>query len=67
MYEKAKDGSWLVNFETPFFKEARKKYQEDKCEDAQLAKPRVIYAAELGGAYHTHVSHQDIVYITVFW
>jgi hypothetical protein len=55
-----------VNFETPFFKEARKKYQEDKCEDAQLAKPRVIYAAELGGAYHTHVSHQDIVYITVF-
>ena len=51
--------------ETPFFQEYRKKFQEDKCEDGQIAKPRDVYAAELGGPYHTHVSYQDRIYIVL--
>ena len=71
MYSKDSDGAWVANADTPFFKEHRQKFQEDKCEDGQIAKPRAIYAAELGGPYHTHVSYQGrvyslTIYITVF-
>ena len=55
MYEQQDDGKWTANIEKPFFKEARKKYQDDKCTDGQMAKPRAIYAIELGGPYPIHL------------
>jgi len=71
VYVKDDEGKIITKIDTPFFKEYRKKFQGDKCEDGQIAKPREIYAAELGGPYHTHVSYQDrvyslTIYITVF-
>jgi hypothetical protein len=54
VYEQDKEGKWVANIEKPFFEEAKQKFQEDKCEDGQVAKPRDIYAVELGGPYHTH-------------
>ena len=69
VYEQNDDGKWVVNTEKPFFKEARKKYQDDKCQDGQVAKPRAIYAIELGGPCPTHLYHhmtESIYSLTVY-
>jgi len=60
-YEKkeGKEGNvrqeWVMSCDKPFFQEARERFQEDKAEDGETAKPRAIYAIEMGGPYRTHV------------
>ena len=57
MFKQLECGTWTVNLDKPFFKEAMIKYTKDICKDGQVAKPRAMHAIEPEGQYHIHVSY----------
>jgi hypothetical protein len=66
VFKQLECGTWTVNLDKPFFKEAKIKYTKDICKDGQVAKPRAIHAIELGGQYHIHVSYSMHSYVLIY-